>query len=138
MTELCEIIEEMIMDSFEKSFEVSSEIKEHMLTCASCSQFYNHLEQLGQKLNYDMEPIVIDLKMINVAMDQGFAVLDKRKLWQSNLSFITVALVIFAVCGLIISLDYSFMLLALQVLILCLSPMMIPFAIKKQIQGGTK
>lgn len=87
--------------------------------------------------NVNIADIEIDHQLIKEAVDKGIAIRERRDLFTSNVVFLLAAFMIFIIAIVLIAQGYAFILLVLQILMIVITPVLIPLAIRRHLKGGT-
>lgn len=132
----CQEYQEAIMDNFDQEFLLSEDVVEHMETCSSCLAFYEDLKALNEKMTMPSAPIEIDQDLIRRAVSEGTKIRDRREALKGNMAFIMTALILFTIAALVVGLGYGMALVALQILIVFVSPIIVPVTIVRQMKGA--
>ncbi len=132
----CDAYQEEIMDSFDETFYLSDDLAKHIENCPSCSIFYKQLKALNEQLEMPKPSIEIDQDLIQNAVIQGRKISETRSVIRNNIAFILLAILVFILAGLVVGLGYGMALIGLQIIIVFVSPIIIPVTIVRQLKGA--
>lgn len=94
------------------------------------------IEKFNEQLDEKISGLEINKSQIEIALSEGLRIREKQEIIINNVLFFLAAISVFAMSGYIIFIGYISAVLILQVVMIVLVPLAIPFAIKKQLKGG--
>lgn len=136
MMKECERIQEMLLDTYNVDFKITKDIASHIENCSECQKFYRLLVKLNDNLSIDIESIDVDYQSINFAINEGTKKRETREFIWNNIGFILMAVSLFTILGFVVSFGYVNIILIIQVMMVVICPLAIPFVIYKQLKGG--
>ena len=131
----CDSIQEKIVDQFDAQFDLNEELRQHLETCQACQSFYQKLLVLKKDFEMEFDEISVDRQSIQKAVIEGTAIREKKESIVGNLLFIIAALVLFSLIGFVVSFGYGSLVIAFQLVIVFISPVIVPVAIYRQMKG---
>ncbi|MFZ7121006.1 MAG: hypothetical protein ACOWWH_08670 [Eubacteriaceae bacterium] len=136
MMKECEKIQEILLDTYNVDYKITKDIALHIENCSECQKFYQQLVRLNENLSIDIETIDIDYQSISLAINEGTKKRETRESIWNNIGFILMAVSLFTILGFVVSFGYVSIILIIQVVMISICPLAIPFVIYKQLKGG--
>ncbi len=133
----CDDYQEQLMDIFDKWFELPDDVRIHLDSCSSCSAFYEQLSILNRELTIEEGLVDIDHITILNALREGNRIRDQRSRLSGNIVFVLIALLVFAIGGLVVGMGYGVTLVVFQLIIFFMGPVIVPITIARQMNGAS-